>query len=99
MSGTELLLILTMILDSFKKLRTFERWDKDMGVRNFNADLYTHQYSDAFLDYGEKNYVIGDRERINEVKMEEFRGPLSDMGENASIRKMGGWIKVYTIDS
>src|SRR6266481_3837812 len=51
MPGTGLLLILAMILDSFRKLRTFERWDKDMRVSNDNVDSYTRQYSDAFLDY------------------------------------------------
>ena len=97
--GTGLLLILATILDPFRKLRTFERWDKDMGVSNDNADSYTRQYSDAFLDYWEKNYVIGDGEGTNEVKKEEFGGPLSDLGENVSIGKKGGGIKVYTIDS
>ena len=70
-----------------------------MGVSNDNADSYTRQYSDAFLHYWEKNYVIGDGEGTNEVKKEEFGGPLSDLGENVSIGKKGGGIKVYTIDS
>jgi hypothetical protein len=36
-----LLLILAAILDPYRKLRTFEHWDKEMGVSKDDSDSYT----------------------------------------------------------
>ena len=54
---TGLILISAAILDPFRKLRIFESWDKEMGMISDDPDSYTSQYSHAFLEYWEKNYV------------------------------------------
>ena len=54
---TGLILIVGAILDPFRKLRIFEGWDKEMGLMPDDRDSYTSQYSNAFLQYWEENYV------------------------------------------
>jgi hypothetical protein len=97
---TGLILILGAILDPFRKLRTFERWDKDMGIREENSDSYESQYSHAFLDYWEKNYVIGEGEGFQMMKKDEFGGCLQEMGVKVLTGKQGSaGMKVYMVDS
>ena len=65
---TGLILILATMLDPFTKGQIFEGWDKEMGVGSGDQTSYSRQYSDAFLDYWEKQYVDIDMAKIGKAK-------------------------------
>jgi len=44
-----MLLISAHILDSFRKLRLFKKWDKGMDINPENETSYTTQFQEAFL--------------------------------------------------
>jgi hypothetical protein len=46
---TGMLLICTHILDPFRKLRSFIKWDKGMDINPKDETSYTTQYQDVFL--------------------------------------------------
>jgi len=50
---TGMLLISTQILDPFRKLRSFRKWDKGMDINPEDETSYTTQYQEAFLMYVE----------------------------------------------
>jgi len=51
-----MLLISAHILDSFRKLQSFRKWDKGMDIHSEDETSYTTQYQDAFLKYAENEY-------------------------------------------
>ena len=53
---TGILLISSHILDPFRKLRSFRKWDKWMDITPQDETFYTTQYQEAFLKYVENEY-------------------------------------------
>jgi len=53
---TGMLLIPAHILDSFRKLRSFRKWDKGIDINPEDETSYTTQYREAFLKYVENEY-------------------------------------------
>jgi len=51
-----MLLISAHVLDSFRKLRSFRKWDKGMDINPENETSYTTQYPEAFLKYVANEY-------------------------------------------
>jgi len=56
-----ILLISAHILDSFRKLRSFRKWDKGMDINPVDETSYTTQYQEAFLKYMENEYCAKHR--------------------------------------
>jgi hypothetical protein len=53
---TGMLLISAHILDPFRKLRSFRKWEKGMDINPKDETSYTTQYQEAFLKYVENEY-------------------------------------------
>lgn len=53
---TGMLLIMAQILDPFRKVRPFVKWDRAMNVNPEDEGSYTTQYKEAFLKYVEREY-------------------------------------------
>jgi hypothetical protein len=49
------------ILDPFRKLRSFRKWDKGMDINPEDETSYTTQYQEAFLKYVENEYCAKHR--------------------------------------
>ena len=49
-------LISAHILDPFRKLRSFRKWVKGIGINPEHKTSYTTQYQKAFLKYVENEY-------------------------------------------
>jgi len=58
---TGMLLISTQILDPFRKLRSFRKWDKGMDINPEDETSYITQYQEAFLKYVENEYCAEHR--------------------------------------
>jgi len=58
---TGMLLISAHILDPFRKLRSFRKWDKGMDINPEDETSYTTQYQEAFLKYVENEYCAKHR--------------------------------------
>jgi len=58
---TGMLLISAHILDPFRKLRSFRKWDKGMDLNPEDERSYTTQYQDAFLKYVWSEYCAKHR--------------------------------------
>jgi hypothetical protein len=58
---TCMLLISTQILDPFRKLGSFSKWDKGMDIYPEDETSYTTQYQQAFLMYVENEYCTKHR--------------------------------------
>jgi len=56
-----MLLISAHILDPFRKLRSFRKWDKGMDINPENKTSYTTQYQEAFLKYEVNEYCAKHR--------------------------------------
>jgi len=56
-----MLLIPAQILDPFRKLRSFRKWDKGMDINPEDETSYTTQYQEAFLKYVENEYCAKHR--------------------------------------
>jgi len=54
-------LISAHILDPFRKLRSFRKWDKGMDINPEDETSYTTQYQEAFLKYVENEYCAKHR--------------------------------------
>jgi len=52
-STTSMLLISAHIIDPFRKLRLFRKWDKGIDINPEDKTSYTTQYQEAFLNYVE----------------------------------------------
>ena len=66
---TGMLLIPAHILDPFRKLRPFRKWDKGMDINPEDEISYTTQYQEAFLKYVENEYCAKHR-RVPGNKLE-----------------------------
>jgi len=58
---TGMLLILAHILHSFRKLRSFRKWDNGMDITPEDETSYSTQYHKAFLKYAENGYCTKPR--------------------------------------
>jgi len=58
---TDMLLSMAHILDPFRKLRSFRKWDKEMDIHPEDETSYTTQYQEAFLKYVENEYCAKHR--------------------------------------
>jgi hypothetical protein len=58
---TGMLLITAHILNPFRKLRLFRKWDKGMDINPEDETSYTTQYQAAFLKYVENEYCAKHR--------------------------------------
>ena len=58
---TGILPITEHILDPFRKLRSFRKWDKGMDIHPEDETSYTTQYQEAFLKYVENEYCAKHR--------------------------------------
>jgi hypothetical protein len=56
-----MLLISAHILDPFKNLRSFRKWDKGMDINPQDETSYTTQYPEAFLKFVENEYCAKHR--------------------------------------
>jgi len=54
--STGMLLISAHILDRFRKLQLFRKWDKGMDINPEHEPFYITQYQEAFLKYVENEY-------------------------------------------
>jgi len=66
-STTGMLLITAHILDPFRKLRSFRKWDKGMDINPEDETSYTTQYQEAFLKFVENEYC-GKHRRLPVIK-------------------------------
>jgi len=55
-SMTDMILISAHILDPFRKLRSFRKWDKGMDINPEDETSYTTQFQEAFRKYVENEY-------------------------------------------
>jgi hypothetical protein len=78
---TDMLLISANVLDTFRQLRLFMKWDKGMNINSEDETSYTTQYQEAFLKYVENEYC---------AKLRRLRVTLSDntLNNNLSSFKM-----------
>jgi len=58
---TGMFLISANILNPFRKLRSFRKWDKEMDINTEDETSYTTQYQEAFLQYVENEYCAKHR--------------------------------------
>jgi len=66
---TGMLLISAQILDPFRKLRSFRKWDKGMDINPEDETSYTTQYQEALLKYVENGYCAKQRGApVNELE-------------------------------
>jgi len=66
---TGMLLILVHILNPFRKLRSFRKWDKGMDINPEDKTSYPTQYHEAFLKYVENKYCTKHRlVSVNKLK-------------------------------
>jgi len=71
-----ILLISAHILDPFRKLQSFEMWDKGMDINPEDETSYTTQYQEDFLKYVENEYCA--KHRCVPVKKHESL-PMSNL--------------------
>jgi hypothetical protein len=77
---TGMLLITAHILDPFRKLRYFKKWDKGMDINPEDETSYTTQYQEAFLKYLENEYCTKHR-RLSVTKLETI--PYNNLSSSA----------------
>ena len=53
-----MLLIAAHILDHFRKLRLFRKWDNGMHINPADETTVTTEYQEAFLKYVENGYCV-----------------------------------------
>jgi hypothetical protein len=58
---TGMILISAHILDPFKNLQSFRKWDKGMDINPEDDTSYTTQYQEAFLKFVENEYCAKHR--------------------------------------
>jgi len=67
-----MLLISAHILDPFRKLRSFRKWDKGIDINPEDETSYTTQYQEAFLEYVDNEYCAKHR-RLSVTKHETLQ--------------------------
>jgi hypothetical protein len=83
---TGMLLISAHIIDPFRKLRSFRKWDKGMDINPEDETSYTTQYQEAFLKYVENEYCAKHR-RLPVTKLETI--PDNNLGSSAMGSRSG----------
>jgi len=78
---TGILLISAHILNPFRKLRSYRKWDKGMDINPEDETSYTTQYQEAFLKYVE-NECWAKHRRVPVNKHESF--PSSNLFHSAT---------------
>jgi len=78
---TGMLLISAHILDPFRKLRSFRKWDRGIDINPQNESSYTTQYQEAFLKYVGNEYSAKHR-RVPLNKLETV--PSSNLVPSAT---------------
>jgi hypothetical protein len=58
---TGMLQISARILDPFRKLQSFRKWNQGMDIHREDETSYTTQYEEAFLKYVENDYCANHR--------------------------------------
>jgi len=81
---TGMLLISAHILDPFRNLRSFRKWDKGMDINPEDETFYTTQFQEAFLKYVENEYCAKHR-RLPVNKSENVPN------NNLSFSAMASW--------
>jgi hypothetical protein len=81
---TGMLLISAHILDPFRKLRSFRKWDKGMDINPEDETSYTTQYQEAFLKYVENEYCAKHR-RVPVNKLQSL--PSSNHISSATVSR------------
>jgi hypothetical protein len=76
-----MLLISAHILDPFRKLPSFRKWDKGMDINPEDQTSYTTQYQEVFLKYVENEYCTKHR-RVSDNKLETV--PSSNLVPSAT---------------
>jgi len=84
--ATGMLLIAAHILDPFRKLRSFRKWDKGMDINPEDETSYTTQYQEAFLKYVENEYCAKHR-RLPVTKLENT--PNNNFSSSAMASRSG----------
>jgi len=81
---TGLLLILAHILNPFRKLRSFRKWDMGMDINPDDKALYTTQYQEAFLKYVQNKYCAKHRRlSVNKPERVASNNPFSTMASGS----------------
>jgi len=78
---TGMLLIFAHILDPFRKLQSFRKWDKGMDINPEDETSYTTQYQEAYLKYVVNEYCAKHR-RVPVNKLETI--PCSNLVPSAT---------------
>jgi hypothetical protein len=73
---TGMLLISTHILDPFRKLRPFRKWDTGMDINPEDETSYTTQYQKGFLKYVDNEYCAKHRQ-VPVNKLERYQAAIS----------------------
>jgi len=60
-ASTGMILMSAHVLDPFRKLRSFRKWDEGMDINPEDETSYTTQYQEAFLKYVENEYCAKHR--------------------------------------
>ena len=79
---TGVLLISAQILDPFRMLPSFRKWDKGMDFNPPDETSYTTQYQEAFLKYVDNEYCAKHR-RVPVIKHESL--PSSNLIPSATV--------------
>jgi len=74
-------LVSAHILNPFRRLRSFRKWDKRIDINPEDETSYTTQYQEAFLKYVENEYCAKHR-RVPVKKHESF--PSSNLIHSAT---------------
>jgi len=83
---TGMLLISAHILDLFRKLQSFRKWDKGMDINPEDDTSYTTQYQQAFLKYVENKYNAK-HWRLPVTKLETIQN--NNLGSSAMASRSG----------
>jgi len=81
-----MLLISAHILDPFRKLRSFRKWDKGIHINTENETSHIPQYQEAFLKYVENEYCAKHR-RLPDTKLEHT--PNNNFSSTAMASRSG----------
>jgi len=84
---TGMLLMSAHILDPFRKLRSFRKWDQRMDINPEDETSYTTQYQEAFLKYVENEYCAKHRHvPVNELQSLPSSNHISSATASRSCR-------------
>jgi len=88
------LLISAQIIEAFRKLRSFRKWDKGMDITPEDETFYTTQYHEAFLKYVENEYCA--KHRRVPVNIPEYK-PSRNLIPSALASRSGYYPLIHMI--